>query len=59
VLASGNDAPAFLFNLAIATTVVGSLSFLTYRYVEAPALALKHRRSAHVAHPAPAPSTTS
>jgi peptidoglycan/LPS O-acetylase OafA/YrhL len=59
VLASGNDAPAFLFNLAIATTIVGSLSFLTYRYVEAPALALKHRRSAHVAHPAPAPSTTS
>lgn len=56
VLASGNDAPAFFFNLALAGALIGVLSYLTYRFVEAPALALKHRRSARLSAPVPSPS---
>jgi peptidoglycan/LPS O-acetylase OafA/YrhL len=56
LLASSDTAAAFLSNLVIATVVVGGLSFLTYRFVEAPALALKRGRSARVGHPLPAPS---
>jgi peptidoglycan/LPS O-acetylase OafA/YrhL len=59
LLASGHGATDFLRNLAVAAIAVGGLSFLTYRFVEAPALALKGRRpialepaSAHVRVPA-------
>jgi peptidoglycan/LPS O-acetylase OafA/YrhL len=46
LLASGHRAPDFLLNLITATLVVGALSFLTYRFVEVPALKLKRRRVA-------------
>jgi peptidoglycan/LPS O-acetylase OafA/YrhL len=57
LLASGNDAAAFVVNLVIAGTVVIGLSWLTYRFVEAPALALKKRGRA-LPRPVAAPSTT-
>ena len=57
VLATGNDAPAFVVNMAIAVPIVIGLSCLTYRFVEAPALALK-KRGARLSRPVPAPSTT-
>jgi peptidoglycan/LPS O-acetylase OafA/YrhL len=44
LLASGHGALDFLRNLATGTLVVGALAFLTYRFVEAPALALKRAR---------------
>src|SRR5262249_47370287 len=58
MLATGDDAPAFIFNLALAGVLVGLLSFMTYRFVEAPALALKHGHAMRIAHTVPAPSTT-
>jgi peptidoglycan/LPS O-acetylase OafA/YrhL len=57
LLATGNDAVAFLLNLGIAGTLVMALSALTYRFVEAPAMALK-KRGKSLSHPVPAPSTT-
>jgi peptidoglycan/LPS O-acetylase OafA/YrhL len=57
LLASGNDAPAFMINVAVAGPAVLVLSYLTYRFVEAPALALKKRPS-RTAPPVPVPSTT-
>lgn len=54
VLASGHGATDFLFNLVIATVAVGALSFFTYRFIEAPALALKRHRSARTQAAAPA-----
>lgn len=59
ILAAGDNAQAFVFNLAVGGMVVGVLSYLTYHFVEVPALALKDRRSARVAAALPAPSTTS
>ena len=59
LLASGHGATDFLRNLAVATVAVGVLSFLTYRFVEAPALALKSPRPAPreaAAAPAQAPA---
>lgn len=44
LLASGHRASDFLLNLVTATLAVGALSFVTYRFVEVPALALKRRR---------------
>jgi peptidoglycan/LPS O-acetylase OafA/YrhL len=44
LLAEGNNAGAFLFNLLIAVPAIAVLSALTYRFVEAPALRLKSRR---------------
>jgi peptidoglycan/LPS O-acetylase OafA/YrhL len=56
LLASGNNAGAFLVNLVIAGSLVICLSWLTYRFVEAPALALK-KRSGALPRSVPAPST--
>src|SRR5262249_34227936 len=58
LLVPGDNAVAFLLNLAIAGTLVLALSALTYRFVEAPALALK-KRNKQIARHVPAPSTTS
>jgi peptidoglycan/LPS O-acetylase OafA/YrhL len=57
VLASGNDAQSFVVNLAIAVPAVGILSYLTYRFVEAPALALKAHRPKRLHQAIPAPTT--
>ena len=44
LLAGGEGAGAFVINLAVAVPIVAGLAALTYRFVEAPALRLKHRR---------------
>jgi peptidoglycan/LPS O-acetylase OafA/YrhL len=44
LLAGGQGAEAFAVNLAVAVPIVAGLAALTYRFVEAPALRLKHRR---------------
>ena len=54
-LQSDHGAWGFLRMLVVAVPTVALLSFLTYRFVEAPALALKHR-GARRQEPAPAPA---
>jgi peptidoglycan/LPS O-acetylase OafA/YrhL len=44
LLATSQGAEAFAVNLATAVPLVAGLAALTYRFVEAPALKLKHRR---------------
>jgi peptidoglycan/LPS O-acetylase OafA/YrhL len=56
-LASDHGAVDFLRNLVIGTVAIGALSFLTYRFVEAPALALKRGRAPRTEAPA-APAVT-
>jgi peptidoglycan/LPS O-acetylase OafA/YrhL len=57
LLLGGHGWTAFVANLAIAGTAIAGLSALTYRFVEAPALRLKHgahNRGAAVPAPTPA-----
>jgi peptidoglycan/LPS O-acetylase OafA/YrhL len=56
LLAAGNSAASFAVNLAIAIPLVAFLAALTYRFVEMPALRLKHKpREATSAPPAMMP----
>jgi peptidoglycan/LPS O-acetylase OafA/YrhL len=53
LLSPDHGALAFVFNLALTVTAVGILSFVTYRFIEVPALRWKQR---HLVRPVPIPT---
>jgi peptidoglycan/LPS O-acetylase OafA/YrhL len=56
-LTSGAGVPGFALNLVLAATVTGALAWLTYRYVEKPALRLKSRGRTMRGEPTSSPNT--